>query len=105
MEINQTTTVRIIGLTMETRPDHVNANEIKLLRQMNCTRVQIGVQHLDYDILKKINRGCYYNDVKRAIYNLLNCGFKIEIHLMFDLPFSSPDKDKELINQLFRKNK
>lgn len=103
IEINQTATVRIIGLTMETRPDHVTADEIQLLRRMNCTRVQIGVQHLDYEILKKINRGCYYDDVKRAIYNLLNCGFKIEIHLMFDLPFSSPTKDKELINQLFVK--
>jgi ELP3 family radical SAM enzyme/protein acetyltransferase len=71
---------------------------------MNCTRVQIGVQHLDYEILKKINRGCYYEDVKRGIFNLLNCGFKIEIHLMFDLPNSSPAKDKELIDQLFRIN-
>ncbi len=102
--INQTADVRIIGLTMETRPDHITADEIKLLRRMNCTRVQIGVQHLDYEILKKINRGCYYDDVKRGIYNLLNCGFKIEIHLMFDLPFSSPSKDKELINQLFSKS-
>ncbi len=101
IEINISTTVRIIGLTMETRPDHVTADEIQLLRRMNCTRVQIGVQHLDYEILKKINRGCYYDDVKRAIYNLLNCGFKIEIHLMFDLPNSSLTKDKELIDQLF----
>jgi ELP3 family radical SAM enzyme/protein acetyltransferase len=62
------------------------------------------VQHLDYEILKKINRGCYYEDVKRGIYNLLNCGFKIEVHLMFDLPNSSLLKDKELINQLFRIN-
>ncbi len=104
ININQTTDVRIIGLTMETRPDHVTADEIKLLRRMNCTRVQIGVQHLDYEILKKINRGCYYDDVKRGIYNLLNCGFKVEIHLMFDLPNASPAKDKELINQLFRIN-
>jgi ELP3 family radical SAM enzyme/protein acetyltransferase len=102
IEINQTTDVRIIGLTMETRPDHVTADEIKLLRRMNCTRVQIGVQHLDYEILKKINRGCYYDDVKRGCYNLLNCGFKVEIHLMFDLPNASPDKDKALINQIFR---
>ncbi len=105
IKINETADVRIIGLTMETRPDHVTADEIQLLRRMNCTRVQIGVQHLDYEILKKINRGCYYDDVKRAIYNLLNCGFKIEIHLMFDLPNSSPAKDKELINQLFRIDK
>ncbi len=105
IEINQTADVRIIGLTMETRPDHVTADEIRLLRRMNCTRVQIGVQHLDYEILKKINRGCYYDDVKRAIYNLLNCGFKIEIHLMFDLPGSSSEKDKELINQIFLTDK
>jgi ELP3 family radical SAM enzyme/protein acetyltransferase len=104
IKINETTDVRIIGLTMETRPDHITADEIKLLRRMNCTRVQIGVQHLDYEILKKINRGCYYEDVKRGIYNLLNCGFKIEIHLMFDLPNSSPAKDKELVDQLFRIN-
>jgi ELP3 family radical SAM enzyme/protein acetyltransferase len=101
IEINISADVRIIGLTMETRPDHVNMNEIKLLRRMNCTRVQIGVQHIDYTILKKINRGCYYDDIKRAIYNLLNCGFKIEIHLMFDLPFSSPTKDMNMIDHLF----
>jgi ELP3 family radical SAM enzyme/protein acetyltransferase len=105
IEINMSADVRIIGLTMETRPDHVTTDEIQLLRRMNCTRVQIGVQHLDYEILKKINRGCYYDDVKRAIYNLLNCGFKIEIHLMFDLPNSSLAKDKELINQLFSMDK
>jgi ELP3 family radical SAM enzyme/protein acetyltransferase len=105
MLINETADVRIIGLTMETRPDHVTADEIELLRRMNCTRVQIGVQHIDNEILKKINRGCYYNDIKRAIYNLLNCGFKIEVHLMFDLPFSSPSKDKEMINHLFINSK
>lgn len=101
IQINTSADVRIIGLTMETRPDHVTANEILLLRRMNCTRVQIGVQHLDYEILKKINRGCYYDDIKKGIFNLLNCGFKIEIHLMFDLPNSSLLKDKELIDQLF----
>jgi ELP3 family radical SAM enzyme/protein acetyltransferase len=104
MLINETADVRIIGLTMETRPDHVTSDEIELLRRMNCTRVQIGVQHIDNEILKKLNRGCYYNDIKRAIYNLLNCGFKIEVHLMFDLPFSSPSKDKEMIDHLFKSN-
>lgn len=104
IDINMSADVRIVGLTMETRPDHVTADEIKLLRRMNCTRVQIGVQHIDNDILKKINRGCYYEDIKRAIYNLLNCGFKIEVHLMYDLPFSSPAKDKEMIDHLFRIN-
>ena len=67
IEINVTSPVKIIGLTLETRPDHVTKNEILLLRKYNCTRVQIGVQHTDRVILSKINRGCYIEDVKRAI--------------------------------------
>jgi elongator complex protein 3 len=39
---------RIIGLTLETRPDYVNQTEIKMLRELGCTRVE-----LEYRILKK----------------------------------------------------
>ncbi len=98
IEINTDADVRIIGLTLETRPDHITKNELILLRKMNCTRVQIGVQHTDDYILKKINRGCYLADTKRAIKNLLNCGLKVDVHLMFDLPFSTPEKDKVMID-------
>jgi len=93
IKINENATVRVIGLTLETRPDHVTVNEIKMLNDMMCTRVQVGIQSLDDKILKKINRGCYYEDTVRAIKNLLNCGFKVDIHIMFDLPFASYEDD------------
>ena len=32
---------------------------------MNITRVQLGVQHLDNDVLKFINRGCYLKDTNK----------------------------------------
>ena len=41
----------------ETRPDHITPAELRRLRRYGCTRVQIGVQHTDDDILKFINRG------------------------------------------------
>lgn len=99
ININETALVRVIGLTLETRPDHVTADEIKMLNDMMCTRVQVGVQSLDDKILKKINRGCYYEDTVRAIKNLLNCGFKVDIHIMFDLPFASYEDDIKMANQ------
>jgi ELP3 family radical SAM enzyme/protein acetyltransferase len=99
IKINETALVRVIGLTLETRPDHVTANEIKMLNDMMCTRVQVGVQSLDDNILKKINRGCYYEDTVRAIKNLLNCGFKVDIHIMFDLPFASYEDDIVMANR------
>ena len=98
IEINMTTDARIIGLTFETRPDNVTIDEIILLREMNCTRIQIGVQHTNDLILKKLNRGCYLKDTKKAIKNLLNVGFKVDVHLMPDLPFSSPEEDRKMFN-------
>ena len=99
IKINETALVRVIGLTLETRPDHVTSNEIKMLNDMMCTRVQIGVQSLNDNILKKINRGCYYEDTVRAIKNLLNCGFKVDVHIMFDLPFASYEDDIVMADQ------
>ena len=34
IKINETALVRVIGLTLETRPDHVTSNEIKMLNDM-----------------------------------------------------------------------
>ena len=96
---NETALVRIIGLTLETRPDHVTAEEIKILNDVCCTRVQIGVQSLNDNILKKINRGCFYDDTVRAIKNLLECGFKVDVHIMFDLPFASYEDDIEMCDK------
>ncbi|GAB5354336.1 hypothetical protein AAMO2058_000110000 [Amorphochlora amoebiformis] len=65
-KINETTKARIIGLTLETRPDTVDAKEIERFRYYGCTRVQLGIQHTDDRILDKINRGCYTRDAIRA---------------------------------------
>ena len=46
------------GLTLETRPDTIDAAELRRLRSYGCTRVQLGLQHTDDAVLKKINRGC-----------------------------------------------
>ena len=53
---NETTSQRIIGLTVETRPDFINPKEIKFLRTLGVTRVEIGVQAPDEKILKLIKK-------------------------------------------------
>ena len=98
-EINQTAEYRIIGLTLETRPDFINKYHILKYIRYGVTRIQIGVQHYDDVILKKINRGCYTKDTIKAIYMLKNCGFKVVVHLMPDLPGSSPESDKWMFEQ------
>jgi len=97
--LNETAAYRIIGLTLETRPDNITPQSIKDYCRWGCTRVQIGVQHFDDAILKKINRRCYTADTIKAIRLLKQCGFKVVVHLMPDLPGSSPELDKWMFQQ------
>lgn len=98
--INETQSkLHIIGLTLETRPDTINLEEIKQFRRYNCTRLQIGVQHTNNNVLKKINRGHDIECVYNAIKLLKNNCYKIDIHLMPNLPGSSYELDKEMLNQ------
>lgn len=94
--INETTKCKIIGITLETRPDCITLEEIKRYRKYGCTRVQLGIQHTDDYILKKINRGCYRGDIIKAIKLLKNSCYKIDIHLMPNLPFTTSIKDKNM---------
>jgi len=110
-KINEIATHRVIGMTIETRPDwitkkgthwqeDVDLSEIELFRQYGVTRIQIGVQHTDDYILKKSNRKCTDTENRWGIYILKQNGFKVDIHIMLDLPFSSPEKDKIMLQQI-----
>jgi len=91
--LNETAVVKVIGLTLETRPDFITPDEVQRLRRYGCTRVQIGVQHTDDDVLKYINRGHNREAAVKACRMLKLTGFKVDIHLMPDLPSSTPEKD------------
>ena len=97
--LNETSKIHIIGLTLETRPDEITLNEIKEFRRYNCTRVQLGVQHTDNEVLKKIKRGHTIEKVYDAIKILKNNGYKVDIHLMPNLPGSSYDMDKKMLEE------
>lgn len=92
-KINETTQCKIIGLTLETRPDYISFYELKRFRSYGCTRVQLGVQSTNDIVLQKNNRGCYNKDTKNAIKLLLNNCFKVDIHIMPDLPYSTFEDD------------
>jgi ELP3 family radical SAM enzyme/protein acetyltransferase len=99
ISINETSKYRIIGFTLETRPDNVTPETIVQYRRWGVTRIQIGVQHYDDAILKKMNRKCYTKHTIAAIRLLKQAGLKVVVHLMPDLPGSSPEQDKYMFEQ------
>ncbi|PIR06146.1 MAG: tRNA uridine(34) 5-carboxymethylaminomethyl modification radical SAM/GNAT enzyme Elp3 [Candidatus Komeilibacteria bacterium CG11_big_fil_rev_8_21_14_0_20_36_20] len=100
-KINETAKYKIIGLTIETRPDFITEKEIKKLRRYGCTRVQLGVQHTDNQILKKIKRGHTLKQSIQATKLLKQTGFKVDHHYMPDLPGSTPQKDLKMFQYVF----
>ena len=98
--LNESSSVRVIGLTLETRPDTINLDEIKLFRKFGCTRVQMGMQHTDDTILKLSNRGHGIQDTRNAIKLLKDNCYKLDLHVMPNLLGSNPEKDIEMINQI-----
>ena len=98
---NETAEKRIVGISVETRPDWVSEQEIRLWRELGVTKVQLGVQALDEDILKKIKRGHNLDEVAEATRMCRNAGLKICYHLMPNLPGSNPKKDVEMAKMMF----
>lgn len=86
MKINESTDCKIIGVTIETRPDCVNKKELRTLREYGVTRVQIGIQHIDDRILDRVDRRCHSKHAIRAIKMLKTHCFKVDCHWMPDLP-------------------
>ncbi len=100
-KINETAKYKIIGLTLETRPDYINPTELKKMRRLGTTRVQLGVQHTDNKILDLIKRGHSIEQSIKATRLLKETGFKVDHHYMPDLPGSTPQKDLAMFKYVF----
>ncbi|MCL2757080.1 MAG: tRNA uridine(34) 5-carboxymethylaminomethyl modification radical SAM/GNAT enzyme Elp3, partial [Coriobacteriia bacterium] len=92
--LNETAQHRVVGLTVETRPDLVTSDNLRILRQLGCTKIQIGIQSLDPSILRANNRALDVERIRTTFELLRVFGFKIHAHFMANLYCSSPDEDK-----------
>lgn len=89
-----------VGLVLETRPDKTDIETLKFLRQLGATKIQIGIQSLSEDILAKNSRGITIADLEKSMDNLRTMGFKSHVHMMANLPCSTPEIDIESYNKL-----
>lgn len=92
---------KIIGLTLETRPDAVTPETIYHMRKLGCTRIELGLQAPDDEILKLNKRGHTVQQFKDAMLLLRSAGFKVDLHFMPDLPGTTPKHDIEMYKLLF----
>ncbi len=99
--MNESARNRVVGFTIETRPDLCGKKEISEMLYFGATRVELGVQHPDDRIYKRIGRGHTVKDVERATSLLKDSAFKVCYHLMPGLPGSSEKKDLRMFRKIF----
>jgi elongator complex protein 3 len=100
-ELNATADHRCIGLTVETRPDVFGDKQIEASMRLGTTRVELGVQILDDDILMAMDRGHGIDAVIRSTKACKDHGLKVCYHIMPGLPGSDPEKDLECFERIF----
>jgi len=94
-QANETGRWRNTGITIETRPDHITLDEVRHLRQMGVTRVQLGVQTLNDAVSEANRRGETSEDACRAVHLLRASAFKVVVHWMPNLLGATPESDLE----------
>lgn len=93
--LNETAQHRNVGLTIETRADLVTRAEVERLRKLGVTKVQMGVQSLNDEILALNKRGHTAQETRQAVALLRAAGFKIVLHWMPNLLGATLESDKE----------
>ena len=91
---NEEAAHRVVGLTIETRPDLISPETAREMRELGCTKVQMGIQSLDQHILEANQRRVSVAQIADAFCALRLAGFKIQVHFMANLLGATPEADK-----------
>lgn len=97
----ETSSIRNVGITVETRPDWAKEAHVDAMLGMGVTRVELGVQNPSDDIYRLVGRKHKVQDVVEATRIAKDAGLKIVYHLMPGLPGSDPRKDLKAYRDIF----
>lgn len=100
-KLNEKAKHRMVGLSIETRPDFITLPEIRWLRKLGVTMVELGVQSIYDDVLKLNLRGHGIKETILATKLLKDAGFKICYQMMPNLSGSNLEKDEKMFEELF----
>jgi len=99
--VNESAPSRCVGLTVETRPDWLNARQIDWSMRLGATKVELGVQILDDGVLDGVRRGHRVQEVVDATRRAKDAGLKVCYHVMPGLPGSNREKDLRSFRLMF----
>ena len=80
---------QVESIRVSTRPDAIDKKILKRLKKYKVKTIELGVQSSNNYILKRINRGHTFEDVKKAAKLIRWNGFRLGVQMMIGLPEST----------------
>ncbi|MCX6231894.1 MAG: radical SAM protein [Bacteroidetes bacterium] len=80
------------SVRLSTRPDYIDINKLKLLKDYHVKTIELGAQSLDDEVLQLSERGHSVDDVKRAAQLIIENGFDLGLQMMIGLPGDTLEK-------------
>ena len=91
---------KIQGIRLSTRPDYISDEILERLKKYGVTTIELGVQSMDNEVLKKSNRGHTKEDVIKASKLIRDYGFRLGLQMMTGLPGDTPEKAIETAREI-----
>lgn len=92
----------IDSIRLSTRPDCIDRDILDLLKENGVDIIELGVQSLDKEVLKKSNRGHSIESVYTSVKLIKEYDFKLGLQMMIGLPGDNKEKSintaKRLMN-------
>lgn len=92
----------ISGIRLSTRPDYISYEILDLLKSKSVTTIELGVQSLDSEVLKKSNRGHDESVVIKASEMIKEYGFSLGLQMMTGLPGDTFEKSVETAEKFIK---
>ncbi|MGV3509383.1 MAG: TIGR01212 family radical SAM protein, partial [Sphingobacteriaceae bacterium] len=85
----------IVGLSVGTRPDCIDAEKVKLLESYLDlgldVDLEMGMESIYNDTLLRINRGCSHEELEAALKLVENSPLEVCVHTIFGFPWETKE--------------
>ena len=88
------------GIRISTRPDAVDKEILKLLKDYGVTTVELGAQSMNDTVLVRCGRGHTAEHVRKAATLIKQAGLSLGLQMMTGLPDSTQEIDKQTAIEL-----
>ncbi len=92
----------IDGIRLSTRPDYINDEVLKLLKDHGVTTVELGAQSMDEKVLEQSGRGHTVADTLNAAEMIKEAGIRLGLQMMLGLPGDTPAKSKKTARMIVK---